>query len=82
MSESRHHYDHGMVWVPVADFAREYHKSRTAIKNWIADGFIFTLGFRVKKDVKGNVYIGKPQSESTVTSATPAILNTSSLRVQ
>lgn len=61
---SRHYYDNGIVWVPLSEFANVYHKHRRTIRNWIDDGFIFKLGYRVKKDASGYWYIGKPATSA------------------
>lgn len=49
-----------VIWVPVSEFAKEYNKASWTIVRWIREGFIFSLGVRVKRDVSGYWYIGKP----------------------
>jgi len=47
-------------WVPVSALAREYQKHPFTIRRWITSGFIFTLGYRVRRDVTGHWRIGIP----------------------
>jgi hypothetical protein len=41
----------------MSQFAREFNKSRCTILRWINTGFIFTLGYDVKRDVTGHWYL-------------------------
>ena len=57
---TRSYIENGVMWIPVAQMAREYHKSKDTIKRWIEDGFILQLGYTVKRDPSGYWLIGKP----------------------
>jgi hypothetical protein len=52
-------------WVRVSTVAREYNKSAMTIKRWCASGFMFRLGYRVKKDPKGQWLVSQIQPEQT-----------------
>ena len=62
---SKSYLENGVIWVPVAELAREYHKSRETIKRWIADGFILQMGYTAKRDPSGHWYVGKPIAQSS-----------------
>jgi hypothetical protein len=76
VTEPRYHIDGDIVWTPLPDFAREYNKNRDTIRDWIDNGFIFTLGCTVKKDVTGHWFIGRRRNPSNTDST---VSKTSSL---
>lgn len=44
-------------WIPISQLAKEYQKSRVTIFRWIQSGFIYTLGYEVKRDPTGHWYV-------------------------
>jgi len=52
-------------WIPVSKVAREYNKHAMTIKRWCASGFIIHLGFRVRRDPKGQWFLSRIIPEQT-----------------
>lgn len=50
-------------WRTVSDVAREYNKHSVTIKRWCATGFIFRLGFIIKRDPKGQWLLRREHPE-------------------
>lgn len=52
-----------ITWVPVSVIAAEYQRTPQMIRNWVRNGLIVEIGFRVRRDVTGHFIIGVPTSE-------------------
>jgi hypothetical protein len=52
-------------WVPVSEIARRYGKHSVTIKRWCKDGFILHLGFRIRKDPKGQWFLCETSNEQS-----------------
>jgi hypothetical protein len=55
----------GCRWFKVGEIAKQYQKSPFTIWRWCREGFIFSLGYRLRRNVKGQTMIGIPLSAST-----------------
>lgn len=55
--------DMDVVWVPASELAHEYGKTRQTIINWCADGFMLSLGFKVRRDPTGHWLVGLSREE-------------------
>lgn len=51
--------DEDSVWIPLSKLAKEFEKSRVTIHNWCVDGFLLTLGYRIRRDCKGHWTVSK-----------------------
>ena len=60
MKAYRSYIENDILWIPVSQIAREYHKNPWTIVRWIRDGFAAELGFVIKRDVSGRWLLGKP----------------------
>lgn len=48
-----------LVWVSIADLAREYSKSVQTMHNWAKSGFLHELGYRTRQDETGHWFVAK-----------------------
>lgn len=55
-------------WVPISVVAREYQKHTVTLKRWARTGFILHLGFRVRRDPKGQWFLMKVEPEQPMQS--------------
>lgn len=60
-------------WIPVSQVAREYNKHVVTIKRWCVSGFIIHLGFRVRRDPKGQWFLSRNEPEQTTHSKHSAL---------
>ena len=52
-----------VVWIRPSEFAREFRKSHRTILYWVSEGFIISLGYRVRRSATGYLEIGVPRCE-------------------
>jgi hypothetical protein len=71
LRQARRLTDDGYLWRTVSEVAREYQKAPITIARWCEDGFILTLGYRLKRDVTGHWLIGTPYTETRQTQPKP-----------
>jgi hypothetical protein len=50
----------GCRWFKPSEIAKQFNKSPMTIRRWCGSGFILTLGYRLRRDVKGQTMIGVP----------------------
>lgn len=58
-------------WYKLSEIARQFQKSEMTIWNWCNNGFIFTLGYRLRRDVSGHLFVGVPLQNHFVPKAAP-----------
>lgn len=51
-------FAHGCYWYRMSEVARYFGKSQMTIWKWCTDGFILTLGYRLRHDRNGRWFIG------------------------
>lgn len=51
------HVEGDTVWLPLAVVAREFRRPRQTMITWCKTGFIFSIGYRAKRDPKGHWYL-------------------------
>lgn len=56
-------YDGDFVFVPPSVVAIEFNKTRVTMMNWCRSGYFIELGYRIRKEPKGQWLIGVPQDE-------------------
>lgn len=61
----------GYNWRTVSEVAREYQKAPITILRWCQEGFLLTLGYRLKRDTTGHWLIGCPVIETRRTHPSP-----------
>ena len=57
---SRRYIEQGIEWIPIAEFATEFHKTRPTIMRWFQDGLLARLGYTARRDLSGHWFIGQP----------------------
>lgn len=55
--------DMDVVWVPTGELAHQYGKTQRTIIRWATDGFLLSLGFQVRRDIKGHWLVGLSREE-------------------
>lgn len=55
--------DMDVVWVPTGELAHEYGKTPRTIVRWATEGFLLTLGYRIRRDTTGHWLVGVSREE-------------------
>ena len=61
----KQHTEGDTVWLPLAVVAREFRRPRQTMITWCKTGFIFSIGYRAKRDQKGHWYLSLLHTESS-----------------
>jgi hypothetical protein len=55
--------DGDIVWLPISVVALMYSRSAESIRLWCIEGYIIQLGYRVRRECRGQWRIGIPVTE-------------------
>lgn len=52
-----------VVWVPTGELAHEYGRTQRTIIRWATEGFLLSLGYQLRRDLKGHWLVGVSREE-------------------
>jgi hypothetical protein len=55
--------DDNVIWLSISAFARVYSRDTRTIRRWCTDGYVLTLGYRLRRECRGQWRIGVPSDE-------------------
>jgi hypothetical protein len=59
--------------ITVPELSREFGKAPSTIYRWIESGFILSLGYTIRRDFMGNLYLTPPRDASHASHPLPTI---------